>query len=282
MPEAVLGPTGQRKVLGAELKRLRDTAGLRLEDVAAELGCSRSKVSRIENGMGLARVIELRAMLDQYGVTDEQDRARLLGALGKATEEGWWEQTEYDQVLPAGLGVYVGLENEVGQLQTWEVNWVPGLLQTEDYMRAVLSEARSEQASEVDALMAVRKKRQARLDGPDCLELWAIIDESVLLRPVGNVDIMRAQVAHLLAQAERPNVTLQVLPLAKGMHPGLRGPFSILSFGLDEVTIYVDSPSGNVLLNREKQVAAFAHMFNRLTALALDPQETAARLRAAC
>ncbi|MFI1383217.1 helix-turn-helix transcriptional regulator [Embleya sp. NPDC020886] len=217
-------------------------SGLRLEDVAAELDCSRSKVSRIENGMGLARVIELRAMLDQYGVTDEQERAHLLGALRKATEEGWWEQPEYDQVLPAGLGVYVGLENDARRLQSWELGWVPGLLQTEDYMRAVLSHGRSKRTSEIDALMAIRKKRQARLDGSDCLELWAIIDETVLLRPVGGADVMRAQAAHLAAEAERPNATLQVLPLAKGMHPGSRGSFSILSFGLAEVTIYVESP----------------------------------------
>jgi len=282
MPEATLGPTGQRKVLGTELKRLRDAAGLRLEDVAAELGCSRSKVSRIENGLGLARVIELRSMLDQYGVTNEKDRTKLVAALGRATEEGWWEQPEYDQVLPSGLGVYVGLEHDARRLQTWELGWVPGLLQTEEYMRAVLSYGRpsDEAGDEVDALMEVRKKRQDRLDGPDPLELWAIIDETVLRRPVGGVDVMRAQATHLAEAAERPNVTLQVLPLAKGMHPGMRGAFSILHFGLSEVTIYVESPSGNALLDREKQVAAFTNTFGHLTALALDPQESAALLRA--
>ncbi|MFJ6214578.1 helix-turn-helix domain-containing protein [Streptomyces sp. NPDC092296] len=275
------GPTVRRRRLGSELRRLRGK--LRLEDVGNELGCSASKVSRIENGQGLAKKIEIEAMLRMFGVTDEHAREQILDIWRKAGESGWWEQAEYEAVLPSGLGVYVGLEYDARMLQTWELGYVPGLLQTEAYARAVLLDSWPGQIDEIERLAAVRTQRQQRLTAADDpLELWAVMDESVILRPVGGREVMREQILHLLKAAQMPNVNLQVYPLAKGVHPGLRGAFTILEFGSsDPRVVYVDNPSGNTFVERDRQVRRFTQKYDSLRAAALDPQESAALLRSA-
>ncbi|MET7298101.1 helix-turn-helix transcriptional regulator [Embleya sp. NPDC005575] len=276
------GPTVRRRRLGSELRRLREAGNLRLEDVAKVLDCSTSKVSRIENGQGLAKTIEINAMLDLFKVSEPEARAKVTNIHKQAGEQGWWEQAEYEQVLPSGLGVYVGLEYDARALRSWDLGWVPGLLQTEAYARAVLSDSRSvDQAVEIDRLVSVRTERQKRLTAPEPLEVWAIVDESVLRRPIGGSAVMREQAEHLLKMAALPNVTLQVYPFAKGTHPGLRGSFSILEFGAsDPDTVYVESPSGNAFVERDRQVVAFNRTFNHLCASALDPEESVALVRA--
>ncbi|TDT93335.1 helix-turn-helix protein [Streptomyces sp. 846.5] len=275
------GPTVRRRRLGSELRRLRDLAGLRLEDVAKVLECSTSKISRIETGQGLAKALELRAMLDLYGVTDEDARLVITDIHRRASESGWWEQDEYESVLPSGLGVYVGLEYDARLVQTWELSWVTGLLQTPDYARAVMSSSRIGQSDEVDRLVNVRIERQKRLTASsDPLELWAVMDESVFRRPIGGPETMRNQIGHILELAKLPNVNVQICPLSKGMHPGLRGSFSILEFGpADPRVVYVEAPSGNLFVERDSQVRAFSTSYSALLANALDPEESAALLQ---
>ncbi|MDJ0344221.1 helix-turn-helix transcriptional regulator [Streptomyces sp. H10-C2] len=274
------GPTVRRRRLGSELRRLREAANLDQAAAARHLECSTSKISRLEKGKGLAKAIELRSLLDLYKVTDDEARNQLLLIHRQAAETGWWEQAEYEQVLPSGHGVYVGLESDARSVQTWQLGFVPGLLQTEDYARAVLSDARR-QSADVDRLVHVRMQRQARLaDGPDALDVWAVIDEGALLRPVGGPDVMRAQVQALIAAAERPNITIQVCPLAKGAHPGLAGSFSILEFGPSDPRVgYVDGRGGALFVERDEPVRQLIHDFDRMRAVALDEYESAALLR---
>ncbi|MGX1976847.1 helix-turn-helix domain-containing protein [Streptomyces kronopolitis] len=269
------GPTVRRRRLGGEMRRLRERAQLDQADAATELECSTSKISRSEKGLGLLKAMEMDRLLNLYGVTDADERAKLHAIRRAASESGWWEQDQYEEVLPSGLGVYVGLEYDARQVQAWELGLVPGLVQTPDYARALFAGS-----ADVDRLVDVRMKRQARLtDATNPLELWAVIDEFALRRPIGGREVMREQVAALAAAAERPNITIQVYPVDKAYHPGLRGSFTILDFGHSDPQIgYVDSPAGNSFLERAKQVHALTHTFDRLKAGALDIPESAALL----
>jgi hypothetical protein len=218
--------------------------------------------------------------MDLYGVEDPGARARILEIHKKAAELGWWEQPEFETVLPSGLGVYVGLEYDARAVRTWELGYVPGLLQTEGYARAVLSSSGLRSADEVERLVKVRSQRQQRLvEAPEPLELWAVMDHVGLLRPVGGRTVMREQLKYLAEASAQPNVTLQIYPLEKDAHPGMKGAFTLLDFGATDPLIgYVDSHAGNLFMEKDRQTRALAHTFDRLRAGALDPEESAALL----
>jgi transcriptional regulator with XRE-family HTH domain len=266
--------------LGSELRRLRDAAELDQAAAAKHLDCSTSKISRIEKGMGVPKVIELRALLDLYNVTDMTAREQIEEIRRRAGDTGWWEQPEYEEVLPSGLGVYVGLEYDARSVQVWSLGYVPGLLQTRDYATAVIGDRGSHDAARVERLVEVRMQRQARLRAENSpLELWAVMDESVLLRPVGGPDVMRAQIRALQEAAELPNVTIQIHPLSKAPHPGLRGSFILMEFGPSDPRVgHAEGQGGNLFIEKDPQVRAMARELDRLRAGALDPPETAARL----
>lgn len=274
------GPTVRRRRLGLELRRLRESAGLDQATAARCLECSTSKISRMEKGEGLPKAIELELLLDLYKVSSQDARATLAEIRKKAAEPGWWEQAEYESVLPSGLGVYVGLEYDARSVRAWELGYMPGLLQTEEYARAVLGARGVRGPGEVDRLVEVRMQRQRRvLDEGAALELWAIVDESVLLRPVGGVHVMRAQLLALRNALDLPNVTVQIHPLAKAPHPGLLGSFSILEFGpSDPIVGYMESRGGNLFVEKDAQVRQLSSDFDHLRASALDPTESAALL----
>ncbi|WP_274919450.1 helix-turn-helix domain-containing protein [Streptomyces sp. WZ-12] len=270
------GSTVRRRRLGAEMRALRERAGLDQSDAAKELECSTSKISRLEKGQGRVsfKAMEMDRLLALYGA-DDVEKAKMHEIRRAASELGWWEQAQYEEVLPSGLGVYVGLEYAARQVQAWEPLLVPGLLQTPQYARAVFGEA-----PDTDRQVDIRLKRQERLTDPDNpLELWAIIDEFALRRPMGGPEVMREQVAVLAEAAARPNVTIQIFPADKPHHPGLVGAFSILNFGPSDPQVgYVDSFAGNSFLERDSQIVALTHVFSLLKAGALDIPESAALL----
>ena len=273
-------PTVHRRQLGAELRRLRKAAGLGIEQVAAELGCSQTRVSRIETGKGraTARPSDVTKLCELYHVTDQQQIDLLLQMLGNSQKRGWW--APYNDVLPSGLEVYVGLESSARTERAWEPLLVHGLLQTPDYARTVFRSGAIHRPSDIDALVHVRLERQkliSRADSP--LDLWAILDEAVIRRPLGGADIMRAQLQHLIDMSALPNVVVQVIPNQKGAHPGLWGAFSLLEFEEDAPVVYVDSPGGNLYLEKRADVRRFASIFDLLRATALDPDESAALIR---
>jgi transcriptional regulator with XRE-family HTH domain len=265
-------PTVRRRRLGIELRRLRETAGLMIEDVATHLECSSSKVSRIETGKAIPRVRDVRDMLELYDVTDTQSDL-LLTIVREAQQKRWW--TDYEDVLPAAFETYVGLEAEASSLRTFQ-HHVHGLLQTEDYARAMLRGGHLSDSNGVERLVALRMRRQDMLTKPNPIELWAVIDEAALHRLMGGAEVMRGQLAHLVEVAELPNVTLQVLPFSKGAHAGVIGAFTLIEFPdpTDNDVVYVDSPAGNIYLEKDKDLRRYTLVFDHLRAAALPPDES--------
>jgi transcriptional regulator with XRE-family HTH domain len=270
------GPTVRRRRLGTELRKLRESAGYKLEEVAARLGVVPSTLSRIETGKAPTKSAYLGQMLELYGVADPQQRQVLVDMAREGHRKGWW--AAYDDVLPSGFDIYVGLEAETAAIRGYEVSVVHGLLQTPDYARAVLRELFPRHTpQQVERLVDLRLQRQRRLADNPPIELWAVLDEAVIRRPVGGPAVMRGQLEHLIAAADRPGVTLQVLPFSCGAHAGHGGPFSILAFPdrSDSEVAYVESVVGIIYLEKDKDVRARAEAFDRLRASALGPGPSA-------
>jgi len=270
------GPTVRRRRLGTELRKLRESNVYKLEEVAARLGVAPSTLSRIETGKAPTKSAYLSQMLDMYGVTDQQQRQVLVDMAREGHRKGWW--AAYDDVLPSGFDIYVGLEAETAAVRGYEVSVVPGLLQTPGYARAVLREMFARHTTEqIERLVDLRIERQRRFDGDPPIELWAVLDEAVIRRPVGGNSVMREQLEHLLAAADRPGVTIQVLPFGCGAHAGHGGPFSILEFPnrSDSEVAYVESVVGIIYLEKDRDVRARAEAFDRLRAAALAPGASA-------
>jgi transcriptional regulator with XRE-family HTH domain len=266
------GPTVRRRRLGTELRRLRDSSGYKLEEVAAELGVAPSTLSRIETGKAPTKSAYLNQMLKMYGVDDTGQRQILVDMAREGHRKGWW--AAYEDVLPSGFDIYVGLEAETAAIRSYEISVVPGLLQTADYARAVIREMFPRHtAQQIDRLVDLRMARQQRLDDEPPLELWAILDEAPIRRTVGGAAIMRRQLSHLLAAAERSSVTMQVLPFSCGAHAAHGGPFTILEFPdrSDSEVAYVESVAGYIYLEKDKDVRARSEAFDRLRAAALSP-----------
>jgi transcriptional regulator with XRE-family HTH domain len=270
------GPTVRRRRLGTELRKLRESNGYKLEEVAAQLGVAPSTLSRIETGKAPTKSAYLSQMLESYGVDDPAQRQVLIDMAREGHRKGWW--AAYDDVLPSGFDIYVGLEAEATAIRGYETSVVPGLLQTPDYARAVLSEMFPRHATEqIDRLVDLRMERQRRFDNEPPLDMWAILDEAVIQRPVGGNVVMRAQLKHLLAATSRPGMTLQVLPFSVGAHAGHGGAFSILEFPnrTDSEVAYVESVAGILYLEKDREVRARAEAFDRLRAAALAPGASA-------
>jgi transcriptional regulator with XRE-family HTH domain len=267
------GPTVRRRRLGAELRRLRESAGYKLEEVAGMLGVAPSTLSRIETGKAPTKSAYLSQLLELYRVTDSGQRQVLVDMARDGHRKGWW--AAYDDVLPSGLGVYVGLEAEASGLRSYEIGVVHGLMQTADYARAVLrASAPRHTADQIERLVDLRLERQRRLDEDLPPDLWVIHDEAVIRRTVGGSAVMRTQLAHLLVVAGLPGVTLQVLPFDSGAHAGHDGPFSIIAFPdrSDSEVVYVESGAGPIYLEKDRDVRARAEVFDRLRAAALPTQ----------
>lgn len=277
------GPAVQRRQLGSELRRLREAKGLKMEQVAARMGCSATRISRIETTKGTVVVTadDVRGLCELYGVSEAAKVDMLLGMLAASQQKEWWEP--YEAVMPSGLQTYVSLETEARAERAWEPQVVHGALQTPEYARAVLQAANRHRPHDIGELVEVRMERQKLLTRTDRdpLDLWTVLDEAVLRRLVCGRDAMRAQLHHLLESAELPHVTIQILPFGKGAHPALDGAFSLLEFEAEErPVVYVESPAGNLYLEKVRDVRRVAANFDYLRALALDPHESTALIRA--
>ena len=280
MPVTV-GPTVRRRRLGSELRRLRESQSIKLEEVAERLGLAPSTLSRIETGKAPTRTAYLISMLELYGVDDPGQRQVLLEMAREGHRKGWW--AVWDGVLPTGFGIYVGLEAEAASLRVYEAQVVHGLLQTEDYARAVMSTVRRRQTpDEIDRLVKLRMQRQDVLMRADPLELWIILDEAVLRRMVGPSCVMREQLEHLYETSQWPNVTLQVLTFGSGLHPGMGGPFAIIEFPerFDPDVVYTEGVTGQAYIEeRDREVRARSEAFDLLRATALPPADSALLIR---
>jgi transcriptional regulator with XRE-family HTH domain len=265
----------RRRRLASELRRHRELAGLTIDDVAARLECSASKISRIETGRVGVAPRDVRDMMTLYG--GEPDLVDAFVQLSReARKKGWWHS--YHEVFN---GSFVGLEAEAARLWAYQALLVPGLLQTEDYMRAVFRAARPNSTqSEIDLRVAGRLKRQQLLTDNDPPTYWAVIDEAVLHRPVGGARMMREQFAKLLELAALPHVTLQIIPFSAGAHAGMDGPFLILGFPdlTDPDVVYVDNTADGIYVEEQDDVDRYTLMFDHLRAAALGPEATLDRI----
>jgi transcriptional regulator with XRE-family HTH domain len=233
-------PTVQRRRLAAELRKLREAKQLSLLDVAEMLMWSRSKVYKIESAVVRVRPRDLSDLLDLYGVDDPSDRERMTDRARAANQPGWWRK--YRDVISAQYSEYIGLETEAYQVQTYQPLVIPGLFQTEAYARALAVGAYPDDPIErFEKQVAVRVARQARLFEAEPLQVWAVINEEVLVHLIGDLGVMREQIAWLFKLIELPNVNLQILRTSHGAHPGVAGAFTMLSFAepTDSEVVYV-------------------------------------------
>jgi len=261
---------------------LREAQSIKLEEVADRLGLAPSTLSRIETGKAPTRSAYLTSMLDFYGVDDPSQRQMLVEMAREGHRKGWW--AVWEDVLPTGFGIYVGLEAEAASLRVYESLVVHGLLQTEEYARAVMTTVRRRQsAEEIDRLVSLRMQRQEVLLRADPMALWIILDEAVIRRAMGPPDLMYRQLVHLVEASQLPNVTLQVLEFSSGLHPALNGPFAIIEFPerFDPDVVYSEGVSGQAYIEeREREVRARVEAFDLLRATALPPSDSAELIRA--
>lgn len=273
-------PSVRGRQLAAELRRLRDAATLTGEEAAARLGWSPSKVSRIETGQTAPSPADLRRVLDLYEVTGTQrGRLELLGQ--SAGQRGWWDA--YADTLGPEYTALIALEAEAESVRWYSPMLVPGLLQTERYAREVIrSGLLIAPPGEVERRVQVKMNRQRVLARDIPLLLDVVLDEAAILRPVGDGAVMREQLAHLTRISGQPGVNLQVLPLAAGPHPATTGEFTILGFPdlIAPDVVYLENMTSDLYVEREADVYRYAMAFDRLRAIALGPDDSAALITA--
>jgi transcriptional regulator with XRE-family HTH domain len=264
-------PTARGRRLARELRRLREEQHLTLQDVADRIGWSRATVSRLETGQTRPRHGDVADLLDLYGVPNPE-RDSLVALARRAGQHGWW--TTYADVF---TGSYVALEDEASEIRTWDPQLIHGLLQTDEYAAAVISAGRMiPDRSEIGRRVAARKVRQGLLDRADAPQFHLVVDEGVLRRPIGGRSVMSRQLDALVAHAERPNVTIQVLPYTAGENAGLDGRFTILSYpdASDPDIAYVEGTMGNVYIESAEEIAQHRLRFERIVVAALSPRES--------
>ncbi|MET8456596.1 helix-turn-helix domain-containing protein [Streptomyces parvulus] len=277
-PSTVLG-----RQLGDELRRYREAAGLSTTEAAEALDCTKGKISRMENGRVLVRTPDVVALLHAYGIPDPVTHERLTTltrAANRRRRQGWWHQ--YGSVLGETYRDQIEMEAICSSIRTYQVQLMPGLLQTAEYGRAVTVASRAWQTAEdIDQFVQVRLARQERLTGDDPLELWAVLAEGVLYQQVGGSSVMRDQLDHLAHMAEQANITVQVLPFSRGAHSGMFGPYLLLSFpqmaSLD--LVLTETPTGNMWMEQEPEVARYRAFFDDARTGALPPAESLSLIR---
>ena len=276
------GPTVRRMLLGAQLRRLREAKGVSRVDAGWAIRGSDSKISRIELGRVGFKERDIADLLTLYGVTDDDEREALLTLAQEANKPGWWQP--YGDLIPNWLQNYLDLEAAATVIRTYEVQYVPGLLQTEEYARAViLLGFGSARGVEIDRRVGLRMARKQLLTRADPPQLWAVMDEAVLRRPIGGTNVMRAQIEALIEASSLPNVQLQVVPFRAGGHAAAGGAFSVLRFPDPDLpdVVYIEHLTGALYLDRREDVDRYAEAVGRLFIEAEPLTRTKEILRAA-
>jgi DNA-binding XRE family transcriptional regulator len=268
------GPTVRRMVVGAHLRQLRIDMGLSREQAAEAIRASEWKIHRLENGQVSFKERDIAELLRLYGVVDPVEVGELLALAREANAPGWWQH--YGDVLPQWFRTYVDLESAATLIRTYEGQFVPGLLQTDDYMRAVIHDASLESSEEVGRRVRLRLARQTLLTRDHPPRLWAVVDEAALRRPVGGREVMRGQLERLLDATKLPNVTLQILPFAAGAHSAMVGAFSILRFADRELPdlVYLEHLTNAVYLDRRAEVERYLDVMELLCLQSEPPART--------
>ncbi|GAA2950351.1 helix-turn-helix transcriptional regulator [Streptomyces enissocaesilis] len=264
-----VNPTVRRRRLGQELRRLRELKGMTAEEVAERLLVSQSKISRLENGRRSISQRDVRDLCGVYEVEDHRIVDSLMQMAKDSRQQGWWHAFGD---IP--YSVYIGLETDAASLRVYDPQIVPGLLQTPRYAEALITGALPETAvNDVEKRVNVRLRRQERiLSAEQPLRLWAVIDEAALRRVVGDRQLMREQLEHLVEQSQLPHVTVQILPFDMGAHPGISGHYAILEFpdAADSSVVYIEGVTSDLYLEKANDVQKYSVMYEHLRAQALN------------
>lgn len=269
------GPIIRRWQLGAELRKAREAAGVTIRTAAGEIEVQAGTLSKIEGGKQAIKGTYIKLLAPMYGLSADE-RARLLTLAEEANQPGWW--VSYGRLVPDWFRLYLGYESDASELNTYESELVPGLLQTEDYARAVVLASRpGTSEAELDRQVELRRERQRRITGDDPPTMHAVLNEAVLLRKVGGPGVMRGQLEHLVELAKLPHVTLQVLAFDAGAHPAMTAPFNMLGFeeepGMN--TVYLENGRGSLYLEKAADLERYRQVFTQLTEQALAPLPSA-------
>jgi transcriptional regulator with XRE-family HTH domain len=268
------GPTVRRMILGTQLRRLRERADLSRAEAGYSIRGSESKISRLELGRVGFKERDVADLLTLYGVTDPTEREQFLALVQQSNQPGWWHR--YNDLMPRWFEDFVGLEEAANRIQAYELQFVPGLLQTEDYARMVASHGRPEAANDdVERRVALRMRRQRMLSGPQAPKLWAVIDESVLYRPLGGSKVMRAQLDRMLELTALPHIAVQVVPYHKSGYAA-EGAFTLLRFAEPELPniAYVEHLAGALYLEKPDEIEAYSRALDRLAVDAETPERS--------
>jgi transcriptional regulator with XRE-family HTH domain len=269
------GSTVRRILLGSQLRRLREAKGITREEAGYEIRASESKISRMELGRVSFKDRDVADLLTMYGVVDETERAALQNLAAEANAQGWWHN--YNDILPSWFQVYVGLEEAASVIRTYEVQFVPGLLQTREYARAVVVAGQpSATSAEVERRVGLRMQRQSILYRDKPPRLWVVLDEAALRRPIGGRDVMRDQVRHLIEMAALPNVTIQIMPFRFGAHAAEGGPFLLLRFPESDLpdVVYLEQLTSALYLDKRDEVDAYTEVMDRLSVDGMPPDKS--------
>jgi len=261
-----------RMLLGTQLRRFREAAGVTPEKAGAAIRGSRSKISRMETGRVRFKIRDVTDLLTLYGVTDDLVQSRFTSLARQSGKPDWWAR--YGDVLPDWFEPYLGLESVATTMRTFDIQFVPSLLQTEDYARAVIWLGhQADSAGEIDDRVAVRLKRQDLLARQDPPRIWSVVDESVLRRPIGGPKAMRAQLHRLIEVARLPHMTIQVMPFARSGHAGESGSFTLLRFAESDLpdVVYIEHLTSAIYLEQRPDVEHYLGVMDRLSGLALTP-----------
>ncbi|WP_435851073.1 helix-turn-helix domain-containing protein [Streptomyces roseolus] len=274
------GSVVRRILLGSQLRRLRESRGITREAAGYSIRASESKISRMELGRVSFKARDIEDLLTLYGVTEESERGALLGLAREANLAGWWHS--FGDVLPGWFQTYIGLEAAASLIRVYEVQFVHGLLQTEEYAHAVVSRGMpGASRAEIDRRIALRLERQKVLVSERAPHFHVVLDEAALRRPYGDRAVMRGQLKHLIEVSENPGVTLQVMPFSFGGHAGESGAFTMLSFPESDLSdvVYLEQLTGALYLDKREEVAQYGTVMEKLAKDSPDPAESRDLLR---
>lgn len=267
-PNPIVG----RKRLGHTLKDLREAEDLLLADLASKVGWSESKLSRLENGKNVIKLIEIEKLLGKLKA-DDTTRRSVMDLAREARRPGWWHT--YADSMPSWFETFVSMESEATTVREFEMRTLPGLVQTADYARAVLDVgAQPLPRDEIEKQVELRMARQTRLRGDNPPQYWLVLDEGVLRRSIGGPDVMHRQLAALTEFAQLPHVTVQILPFSAGAHMALAGPFLIWEIPDSPRVVHVDNLLSGIYYERRAETSPYALTWDHLIAKALDPDQT--------
>lgn len=273
-------PTVLRMLLARQLQALREKAGMTYEQAAEAIYSSPWTIRRMERAEGGLKPLTVKSLLQAYGITDPGEIDAFLGLARDASKPGWWHS--YDDVLPSWFRTALGLEESASLIRAYEPQVVPGLLQTEGYIRAITAASFPSATKEfTERAIALRLARQRVLSRPEPPGYWVVLDETVLRRPVGGPEVMREQIEHLIEAAQRPKVTVQVIPFAAGWHPALYGMFWIYRFPDDQLPdiVYSEALTGAYYLSKPEESARYTEALDQMCAQAASPEQTVSILR---